>query len=126
MKMNRMLILVVVAMMTMMTVNAQSLTGRTYYNANILAGELNKKLKEVDQKIPEIKAKGYAEFEKKNGRKPTDAGIIPNRFLGIFLRPRQGTNLNQNRLFISKGRLFCSEFTRATVAPLRCVLPAHP
>jgi len=71
--MNRMLILVVVAMMTMMTVNAQSLTGRTYYNANILAGELNKKLKEVDQKIPEIKAKGYAEFEKKNGRKPTDA-----------------------------------------------------
>ena len=68
-----MLILVVVAMMTMMTVNAQSLTGRTYYNANILAGELNKKLKEVDQKIPEIKAKGYAEFEKKNGRKPTDA-----------------------------------------------------
>ena len=73
MKMNRMLILVVVAMMTMMTVNAQSLTGRTYYNANILAGELNKKLKEVDQKIPEIKAKGYAEFEKKNGRKPTDA-----------------------------------------------------
>ena len=68
-----MLILVVVAMMTMMTVNAQSLTGRTYYNANILAGEMNKKLKEVDQKIPEIKAKGYAEFEKKNGRKPTDA-----------------------------------------------------
>ena len=71
--MNRMLILVVVAMMTMMTVNAQSLAGRTYYNANILAGELDKKLKEVDQKIPEIKAKGYAEFEKKNGRKPTAA-----------------------------------------------------
>ena len=68
-----MLILAVVAMMTMMTVNAQSLAGRTYYNANILAGELNKKLKEVDQKIPEIKAKGYAEFEKKNGRKPTAA-----------------------------------------------------
>ena len=73
MKMNRMLILVVVAMMTVMTVNAQSLAGRTYHNANILAGELNKKLKEVDQKIPEIKAKGYAEFEKKNGRKPTEA-----------------------------------------------------
>ena len=58
-------------MMTMMTVNAQSLAGRTYHNANILAGELNKKLKEVDQKIPEIKAKKYAEFEKKNGHKPT-------------------------------------------------------
>ena len=58
-------------MMTMMTVNAQSLAGRTYYNANILAGEMNKKLKEVDQKIPEIKAKKYAEFEKKNGHKPT-------------------------------------------------------
>ena len=65
--------MVVVAMMTMMTVNAQGLAGRTYYNANILAGELNKKLKEVDQKIPEIKAKGYAKFEEKNGRKPTEA-----------------------------------------------------
>ena len=71
--MNRMLILVVVAMMTMMTVNAQDLAGRIYYNANILAGELNKKLKEVDQKIPEIKAQGYAKFEKKNGRQPTAA-----------------------------------------------------
>ncbi|MBO4718497.1 MAG: hypothetical protein J5658_01355 [Prevotella sp.] len=71
--MKRILILVVVAMMTMMTVNAQSLAGRTYHNANILAGEMNKKLKEVDQKIPEIKAKGYAKFEEKNGRKPTAA-----------------------------------------------------
>ena len=71
--MNRILILVVVAMMTMMTVNAQSLTGRTYYNANILAGELNKKLKEVDQKIPEIRAEKYAKFEKEKGRKPTAA-----------------------------------------------------
>ena len=69
--MNRMLILVVVAMMTIMTVNAQSLAGRTYYNANILAGEMNKKLKEVDQKLPEIKEKKYAEFEKKKGHKPT-------------------------------------------------------
>ena len=71
--MNRMLILAVVAMMTMMTVNAQSLAGRTYYNANILAGELNKKLKEVDQKIPEIRAEKYAKFEKEKGRKPTTA-----------------------------------------------------
>ena len=71
--MNRILMLVVVAMMTMMTVNAQSLTGRTYYNANILAGELNKKLKEVDQKIPEIRAEKYAKFEKEKGRKPTAA-----------------------------------------------------
>ena len=71
--MKRMLILVVVAMMTMMTVNAQSLAGRTYYNANILAGELNKKLKEVDQKIPEIRAEKYAKFEKEKGRKPTAA-----------------------------------------------------
>ena len=71
--MNRMLLLVVVAMMTMMTVNAQSLAGRTYYNANILAGELNKKLKEVDQKLPEIRAEKYAKFEKEKGRKPTAA-----------------------------------------------------
>ena len=65
--------LAVVAMMTMMTVNAQSLTGRTYYNANILAGEMDKKIKEVEQKIPQIKAEGYAKFEKKNGRQPTAA-----------------------------------------------------
>ena len=71
--MKRMLILVVVAMMTMMTVNAQSLAGRTYYNANILAGEMNKKLKEVDQKIPEIRAEKYAKFEKEKGHKPTAA-----------------------------------------------------
>ena len=71
--MKRMLILVVVAMMTMMTVNAQSLAGRTYYNANILAGEMNKKLKEVDQKLPEIRAEKYAKFEKEKGRKPTAA-----------------------------------------------------
>ena len=71
--MNRILILAVVAMMTMMTVNAQSLAGRTYYNANILAGEMNKKLKEVDQKIPEIRAEKYAKYEKEKGRKPTAA-----------------------------------------------------
>ena len=71
--MKRMLILVVVAMMTMMTVNAQSLAGRTYYNANILAGEMNKKMKEVDQKIPEIRAEKYAKFEKEKGHKPTAA-----------------------------------------------------
>jgi len=52
-------------------VNAQGLVGRTYYNSNILAGEMNKKMKEVDQKIPEIRAEKYAEFEKEKGRKPT-------------------------------------------------------
>ena len=72
-EMKRILILVVVAMMTMMTVNAQSLAGRTYYNANILAGEMNKKLKEVDQKLPEIRAEKYAKFEKEKGHKPTAA-----------------------------------------------------
>ena len=51
----RILIMVVVATMTMMTVNAQNLTGRVYYNANILAGELNKKLKEVEQLLKIIK-----------------------------------------------------------------------
>ena len=71
--MNRMLMLVVVAMMTTMTVNAQGLAGRTYYNANILNGEMNKKLKEVDQKIPEIRAEKYAKFEKEKGHKPTAA-----------------------------------------------------
>ena len=68
-----MLILVVAAMMTTMTVNAQSLAGRTYYNANILSGEMGKKLKEMDQKIPEIRTGKYAKFEKEKGRKPTAA-----------------------------------------------------
>ena len=71
--MNRMLILVVAAMMTTMTVNAQGLAGRTYYNANILSGEMGKKLKEMDQKIPEIRTGKYAKFEKEKGRKPTAA-----------------------------------------------------
>ncbi|MBR5748972.1 MAG: hypothetical protein IKY01_09345 [Prevotella sp.] len=49
-----------------------NLAGRTYYNANILADEMNKMMQEIDQKVPQAKAKAYAKFEKKKGRKPTE------------------------------------------------------
>ena len=49
-----------------------NMTGRTYYNANIMADEMNKIMQEIDQKIPQAKAKAYAKFEQKKGRKPTE------------------------------------------------------
>lgn len=49
-----------------------NMTGRTYYNANIMADEMNKIMQEIDQKVPQAKAKAYAKFEQKKGRKPTE------------------------------------------------------
>ena len=49
-----------------------NLAGRTYYNANIMADEMNKMMQEIDQKVSQAKAKGYAKFEQKKGRKPTE------------------------------------------------------
>lgn len=71
--MKKILLMAAVALMAAMTVNGQSLAGRTYYNANILADEMNNMTKDVDKKIAEAKAKAYSEFEKKKGRKPSEA-----------------------------------------------------
>lgn len=49
-----------------------NLAGRTYYNANIMAEEMDKIMKEIDQKVPQAKAKAYAKFQEKKGRQPTE------------------------------------------------------
>lgn len=49
---------------------AQSLVDRVYHNANIMADKLNEV---INKAMPEAKAKGIAEEEKKKGRKLTDA-----------------------------------------------------
>ena len=50
-----------------------NLAGRVYYNANILADEMNKMTHDVEQDVAKGRAKIYAKFEQKKGRKPTEA-----------------------------------------------------
>ena len=70
--MKKYLMLVAVAMMTAMSALAQtSLAGRTYYNANILAGEINKMMGEMDQKLDSLKTEAYAKAKKEKGRELT-------------------------------------------------------
>ena len=49
---------------------AQSLVGRVYYNANIMAEKMNEA---ISKAIPEAKAEAIAKQEKEKGRKLTDA-----------------------------------------------------
>ena len=49
------------------------LTGRVYYNANIMKGQFDDKLKELDKEIATKKAEAIAKAEKKKGRKLTAA-----------------------------------------------------
>ena len=49
---------------------AQSLVGRVYHNANIVAEKMNEA---ISKAIPEAKAEKIAEMEKEKGRKLTDA-----------------------------------------------------
>jgi hypothetical protein len=49
---------------------AQSLVGRAYYNANILAEKMNEA---ISKALPEAKADAIAKQEKEKGRKLTDA-----------------------------------------------------
>ena len=49
---------------------AQSLVGRVYHNANIVAEKMNEA---ISKAIPEAKAETIAEMEKEKGRKLTDA-----------------------------------------------------
>jgi len=49
---------------------AQSLTGRVYYNANILSEKMNEA---ISKSMPEAKAEAIAKQEKEKGRKLTDA-----------------------------------------------------
>ena len=51
-------------------IQAQSLVGRVYYNANIMAEKMNET---INKALPEAKAEAIAKEEKKKGRKLTDA-----------------------------------------------------
>lgn len=50
-----------------------NLTGRVYYNANIMASEFDEKLKELDKEIANKRTETIAAMEKKKGRKLTAA-----------------------------------------------------
>lgn len=50
-----------------------NLMGRVYYNANIMAGEFDEKLKELDKEIASKRTETIAAMEKKKGRKLTAA-----------------------------------------------------
>lgn len=63
-------------MMLFMVISAYGqtdLTGRVYYNANIMKGQFDDKLKELDKEITTKKAEAIAKAEKKKGRKLTAA-----------------------------------------------------
>lgn len=72
--MKRYFVTIVIAVMVGLSASAQtSLAGRTYYNANILADEINKETKDIDKKMSEARAKAIADLEKKKGRKATES-----------------------------------------------------
>lgn len=50
-----------------------NLAGRTYYNANIMADEMNGLTKDADKEMAKAKAEAIAKFEKEKGRKPNEA-----------------------------------------------------
>lgn len=50
-----------------------SLAGHTYYNANIMAEELNKATKDIDKELAKARTEAITKFEKEKGRKPTEA-----------------------------------------------------
>ena len=52
-----------------------NMVGRVYHNPNILAGEFNDKLKELDKDIEKKKAESIEKAEKKKGRKLTAAEL---------------------------------------------------
>jgi sugar-specific transcriptional regulator TrmB len=63
-------------MMLFMVISAfgqTNLTGRIYYNANIMKGQFDDQLKELDKEIATKKAEAIAKSEKKLGRKLTAA-----------------------------------------------------
>lgn len=66
----------IAAMMFLCVTNTQAqtnLAGRVYYNANIMADELNKMSQDVEKDVAKGRARIYAKFEEKKGRKPTEA-----------------------------------------------------
>ena len=70
--MKKTLLMVAVAMMTAMSVQAQDLAGRTYYNANILAAEMNKMMTGLDEKLDSARIEALDKAKKEKGRELTD------------------------------------------------------
>lgn len=72
--MKKILLMAAAIMMTAMSAMGQTnLVGRTYYNANIMAEEFDKVVKNADKEIEKAKAEAIAKFEKQKGRKPNEA-----------------------------------------------------
>ena len=68
--MKQIIVAIAVALMAAINVSAQSLAGRVYQNPNIMAEEMQGKLKTLSEKKGEAKTKAYEKFEKEKGHKP--------------------------------------------------------
>jgi len=63
-------LLIVIVSLFALGMQAQSLVGRTYYNANIMGDKMNEA---ISKAMPEAKTDAIAKEEKKKGRKLTEA-----------------------------------------------------
>ena len=68
---NLFLVCVMLLLMTLNCYGQTNMVGRIYYHPNIMAAEINKNLKEFDQKLAKHKAEAVAKVEKEKGRKMT-------------------------------------------------------
>lgn len=64
--MKKILLMVAVGVMTALNVQAQSLVGRKYYNANIIASLMDGEMDNMDQKIDSAK---HEALSRPNGKK---------------------------------------------------------
>lgn len=71
--MKKILLMVAVCVMTALNVQAQSLVGRKYYNANIIASLMDGEMDNMDQKIDSAKHEALVKAERKKGRQLTAA-----------------------------------------------------
>lgn len=71
--MKKILLLVAVVVMTALDVQAQSLVGRKYYNANIIASLMDGEMDNMEQKIDSAKHEALVKAEQKKGRQLTAA-----------------------------------------------------
>lgn len=76
MKTKNLFLMCIMALFMAIGAEAQTnMVGRVYHNPNILAGEFNDKLKELDKDIEKKKAESIEKAEKKKGRKLTAAEL---------------------------------------------------
>lgn len=71
--MKKILLLVAVVVMTALEVQAQSLAGRKYYNANIIASLMDEAMENMEQKLDSAKHAALVKAEQKKGRQLTAA-----------------------------------------------------